>query len=82
MSANEKRLVDVFHLSLGLDYNVINDDLKYDGHPKWDSIAHMGLVADIEQEFGIDFTMEDITSLSSFKAAKAILEEHGVKIEE
>jgi acyl carrier protein len=45
---------------------------------EWDSVAHMELVLEIEQAFGITLTEEDVLGLDDFPSAKAILERHGI----
>jgi acyl carrier protein len=72
------RLRQVFRtaLSLPADYDV--DGLEYRGIDKWDSLAHMSLVASIEDEFDIMIDTDDVLDMSSFKKAYELLEKHGV----
>jgi acyl carrier protein len=46
--------------------------------PKWDSLAHATLVAAIESEFGINIDIADALELTSFDAARLIVEERSV----
>lgn len=75
----EKRLKKVFATSLGIDESLVTDELKYNSIPEWDSVAHMSLVAAIEDEFDIMLDTDDIIDMSSFKKAKEILAKYGVK---
>ena len=43
--------------------------------PKWDSLAHAKLVAAIESEFGVDIDISDALELTSFDAARLLVEE-------
>ena len=47
--------------------------LKYQDIPAWDSVGHMGLVARLEEAFGIMMEPDDIVDLSSFEKGKEIL---------
>ncbi len=72
------KLKQVFADSLGLPLEQITDDLKYHSLPEWDSIAHMSLVAAIDDTFSITLSTDDVINLSSFAAAKEILTKYGV----
>lgn len=50
--------------------------LKYQDIKAWDSVGHMGLVANIEDAFDIMMETEDIIDLSSFEKGKEILEKN------
>ena len=47
--------------------------LKYQDVKAWDSVGHMGLVANLEEAFDIMMETEDIIDLSSFEKGKEIL---------
>ncbi len=42
-----------------------NFDRKQDKFQNWDSFSHMELVAEIENEFGVNLEMEEIISIRS-----------------
>lgn len=75
---NEKRLITCFKESLAIDERLINDGLEYGSISEWDSIAHMTLIANIEDEFDLMLDTDDIIDLSSFKVAKEILSKHDI----
>lgn len=54
--------------------------LKYQGIEAWDSVGHMGLVAAIEDAFGIMLEADDIVDLSSFEKGKEILKKYNVEM--
>jgi len=72
----EERLKKVFKEALGIEEEIINDELKYNEIPQWDSVAHMNLVAEIESEFDIMLETDDIIDMSSFKKAKEIVSKY------
>jgi acyl carrier protein len=69
---NEK-LKDVFATSLGIAPQLVEDDLKYSDAIEWDSVAHMSLIASIEEAFDIMIDAEDVIDMSSFGVAKQIV---------
>ncbi|MEV4201118.1 acyl carrier protein [Micromonospora globbae] len=73
-----QRLRNVFRAALELPDDVEVDNLEYRGIEKWDSLAHMSLVASIEDEFGVMLDTDEVIDLSSFDRARQILEKHGV----
>ncbi|MER7441991.1 MULTISPECIES: acyl carrier protein [Micromonospora] len=73
-----QRLRTVFRTALELPEEAEVDGLEYRGIEKWDSLAHMSLVATIEDEFGVMLDTDEVIDLSSFDRARQILEKHGV----
>jgi acyl carrier protein len=47
--------------------------LKYQDIPAWDSVGHMGLIAQLEEQFGIMMEPDDIVDLSSYEKGKELL---------
>ena len=79
MSNNNEKLINCFTESLKINKNVVNDSLKYQSIPQWDSIAHMTLVAQIENTFEIMLDTEEILDMSSVSEIKKILSNHDIK---
>lgn len=77
-----KKLTEIFTEVLEIDADLVNDDLKYNAIPEWDSIAHMALVAELDDAFDIMLDTDDILDMSSFAKAKEILTKYGVNFEE
>lgn len=76
---NEQKLRKIFAECLGIDESQVVDDLKYNSIEEWDSIAHMALVAEIDEQFDIMLDTEDVIEMSSFAEAKRILAKYGVE---
>lgn len=72
-------LRDVFRSSLDLAPDAPVDDLRYPTQA-WDSLAHMSLVATIEDRFGVMLDTDDVINLSSFAEAVRILDKYGVEL--
>lgn len=73
-----KLLKTIFSESLAVDESLIIDDLTYQSIPQWDSVAHMTLIAAVEDEYGIMLDTDDIIDMSSFAKAKTILAKYDV----
>lgn len=71
-SAMEK-VASAFRAALSLDDDTNLSDLEYNSSPEWDSVAHMSLVAALEQEFDCMLDMEDILDLSSYAKVVEIM---------
>jgi acyl carrier protein len=77
--AELRGLREAFRTSLDLPADAEVDDLRYQDNEKWDSLAHMSLIAAIEDEFAVMLDTDDVINLSSFKEAVRILGEYGVE---
>ncbi|MEV4369150.1 MULTISPECIES: acyl carrier protein [unclassified Nonomuraea] len=72
------RLRAVFRTALNLPADAHVDGLEYRGIPQWDSLAHMALIAAMEDEFAIMIDTDDMIDMSSFAKAGELLEKHGI----
>jgi acyl carrier protein len=81
--AELSRLREVFRKSLELPPDLGVDDLTYRGAQlgadRWDSLAHMALVAGLEDAFDILIDTDDVIEISSFAKAREILGRYGVE---
>jgi acyl carrier protein len=77
MSNNEK-LIEAFASGLQIDRSRIVDDLTYNTIKEWDSIAHMAVVAEIEQAFDIMLDTNDIIDMSTVAKTREILGRYDV----
>lgn len=74
---NLNKLKVIFIEELEINESEFSDDLSY-GSEHWDSIAHMTLVARLEDEFDIMLDTDDIVDMSSVQKAKEILGKYDV----
>jgi len=75
MPAQIEQLRSIFKESLELEDGVIVDMMEYNTR-KWDSVAHMALVAAIEDGFSIMLETDDVLDMSSFSKAVEILDKY------
>ena len=70
----------VFSETFDIEEGSVDDGLEYNSIPAWDSVGHMGMIAELEDVFGIMLEMEEIIDFSSVGKGKEILAKHGVKL--
>ena len=75
ISELHKVFADTFDIGMDTDF----DSLEYRGIPKWDSAAHMRLIAALENTFDVMFSTDQVLGMSSFIKAKEILASHGIE---
>ncbi|MCP5206929.1 MAG: acyl carrier protein [Hahellaceae bacterium] len=73
-------IYEVFAKALALPLSEVSDVLAYNTISQWDSTAHLGLVAEIEETYQILLEMDDILELSSVAKAKEILLRYDVTV--
>ena len=73
-----KRLEDIFGETLGIDPSRVVDSLEYNSIKEWDSVAHMALIAALEEAYDIMLETEDVIDMSSVGRAREILAKYSV----
>lgn len=72
-AADEVVLTDIFRTLFQDPALVLRDDLKAPDVPGWDSFNHINLVMQIEEDFGIRFTTEEISTLANVGEFKSLI---------
>lgn len=73
MTDYEDRLLDLLSKILLLDKDKITDDLRRKDFEPWDSMAHLIIVSEIENEFEIFFEDEEVIELWTVGDIKKVL---------
>ena len=76
---NKIKYDTTFIESFGIDESAL-DGLEYQSIDEWDSVGHMGLIAEIEEAFGIELEMDDVIDFSSYVKGKEILKKYNIEI--
>ena len=76
---NEQKLREIFAESLGIELFQVTDELTYNTIPEWDSIAHMALISEIDDQFDTMLDTDDVLDMSTFAKAKEILTKYDVQ---
>ncbi len=64
---NYHKLRNLFIEYLQLDFDIEVDDISQESLGEWTSVRHLGLIMDIEAEFGVRFIIDEVTKMSSFQ---------------
>ena len=68
----DARIKQIFCEELGLAETAVNDTTAYDSTDAWDSLKHLQLVSRLEEEFGVEFPVDDVIDMSTFKKVRDI----------
>jgi acyl carrier protein len=63
-----KALVEAVSSILNIKPEAVTLETTQENTPSWDSLAHLRMILEIEQNLGIRFQSQDITRLSSVAA--------------
>jgi acyl carrier protein len=69
-----ERFFAVLSAVLKVDRHLLGPESSTESIEQWDSIKHMSVVMALEDEFGIEFTDREITSLSTASALMQAIE--------
>jgi acyl carrier protein len=67
------RVREILSQVLGVPTEGIGPGFSSDSAPEWTSLNHLMLVSQIEGEFGVFFSTQDVQALTSFDAIVAAL---------
>lgn len=70
---NLEKYKNVFIESLSLKSDTFSEEIKYNDVAEWDSIGHMTLMSELEEEFKITLETDDIIDFSSYKKGIELL---------
>ena len=70
------KLAEVMAEILDVPVASITREMVRDGHPTWDSLNHLRLMTAVEEEFGIQFSMDEIEGIETAGQLEALLETH------
>lgn len=77
---NKEKYDNVFIESFGVNLEDLNDKFTYNCIAAWDSVGHMGMVAALEEVFGIMMETEDIIEFSSYTVGIEMLKKYNIFI--
>ena len=76
---NKQKYDQAFIVTFSIDESKLDDDLEYNTIPEWDSVGHMGLIAELEEVFDIMMEMDDIIDFSSYKKGFELIAKYEVE---
>lgn len=70
-----QKLNEVFHDVFDDDSIVVTEETTADDIEEWDSLEHINLLAAVEQEFGMKFSMGQVVSMKNVGEMVTIIKE-------
>jgi acyl carrier protein len=71
----------VFMDCFAISEDQLNENFVYQSIPAWDSVGHMGMIADLEDTFDIMMDMDDIVDFESYTVGIEKLKNYDIVIE-
>lgn len=72
------KLVEIFQVVLDVEDGYDVKSVSRLDEMRWDSLAHVSIVAAIESEFSLHLEIADMDRMTSFEATRLLLEEKGL----
>jgi acyl carrier protein len=63
---------------LDVEKEILNDESSPENIPSWDSFNGLMIVSELEDNFNVKFTIEEVLAVKKFKDIKDALRKHGV----
>lgn len=80
MDTSREKYNNAFYEAFDLDKGSDLSELEYQSIDEWDSIGHMTLMSELEDNFDITISTEDLIQFESYKQGVEILERYSVKV--
>lgn len=71
---NHQKLKELFIRYFELESNTQVEDISQETLEDWTSVRHLGLVMEIEAEFGVRFIIDEVTEMQSFRDVGSYLQ--------
>jgi acyl carrier protein len=69
----EEKVLAIMSKTFHIDVSLLSTITSKEDLSQWDSMSHLNLIVDIENEFDISFTNEEIVSIIDFKSLLKLL---------
>ena len=81
ISSSREKYNNAFYEAFDLDKGTDLSQLKYQSIDEWDSIGHMTLMSELEDNFDITISTEDLIQFESYIQGTEILERYSITIQ-
>mgnify|MGYP000043448960 FL=1 len=79
---NSNKLYDILSRVFSISIEQISDDSGPEDIERWDSFNALVLIDELESEFSIQFTISEITDVSTVSDIKRHLRNHGITLDD
>lgn len=76
--SNNEIYKNIFIKLFSISEEDLKNDFTFKDNDIWDSLAHLELISELEENFDVLFDSEDILNYQSFLNGKKILTKYGV----
>jgi acyl carrier protein len=73
------RLAAVFEKVFSMEREEFSEKLVPEDVLRWDSLGHMSMVSELEDQFGVQFDVDDVMEMTSAGKILEILRAKGIK---
>ena len=80
MHPSREKYNNAFYEAFDLDKGTDLSEIAYQSIDEWDSIGHMTLMSELEDNFNITISTEDLIQFESYKQGVEILERYSVEV--
>lgn len=70
----EEKVFEIMSKTFNIDVLLLSKKTSKKDLSQWDSMSHLNLIIDIENEFNISFSNEEIVTIIDFKSLLKIIE--------
>lgn len=67
-------------VNLKIDASTVTDSMTMHDVPEWDSMNFLLLIAELEKEYNVSFSMDDVLALNSIGDIRALLGKMGASV--
>ena len=64
---NKEQIKKIMTKVFEIESSLVNDEISQKNTDQWDSLNHLNLIVEIEEEFDVSFSPEQIGSMTSLK---------------
>jgi acyl carrier protein len=83
MAVNEalqERVCGIVATTFGLAPDQVGADASTQTLKAWTSLAHLRLMASVQQAFGLRLAMDEMAEMTSIEAIERVLAAHGIEV--
>ncbi|MDO4273054.1 MAG: acyl carrier protein [Eubacteriales bacterium] len=77
--SNKELYDNIFAKVFSVDKELLGEEFVFGSVPNWDSVAHLNLITELEDTFGVMLETEDILHYGSYLNGIEILRKSGVE---
>jgi len=75
-----KTFASLVHEHFKFPEEKVTDDITSKDVPEWDSMNYLLFIADLEKEYSVSFTMDEVLSVDSLGALRKLLVQKGADL--